>query len=293
MSNPSNEWQDISSAPKDGTWILGYQSGALAGVYLTWDSERDAWIDEYGDQEFPAKWIPAPALPTPPDQPVEAAKESVCEGCGDPLVKVYGDDDVEASASLQCENPDCQPKDPAACDDCAKSVILPHECPNDPAAQTDSSLSAHSHNEENDAARTPTERISTDRTEGEVVAEKRMQFVGSTVLLRACGDYDCDFVTNDPDGVCPRHTLMDTVQLGHFDMVPNRDEDDSLAAAQASTHPRIERLERIEVAAKELPSAWEEMKAPAHRDSAVPYMTVDRIVKDLAALLDDEGDGAK
>lgn len=56
------EWQDIETAPKDGTDILGFDEDGRVVVW--WD--RNAWIrrgDDYDIVTHPTHWQP---LPPPP-----------------------------------------------------------------------------------------------------------------------------------------------------------------------------------------------------------------------------------
>ncbi len=76
-------WQDISTAPKDGTEILGLMEKALSPILCFWDVEWKEWRDS-GEMEIgswddlmdyrrkhvcnPAYWSPIPALPAPPQE---------------------------------------------------------------------------------------------------------------------------------------------------------------------------------------------------------------------------------
>lgn len=73
-----SQWQDISTAPDDGTWILAYDAGhgrtehELAVVIVSWqasDAPDFPWIENSGMQSFAAgiltHWIPLPAPPAP------------------------------------------------------------------------------------------------------------------------------------------------------------------------------------------------------------------------------------
>lgn len=80
-SEKANEWRDIESAPKDGTFILGYDKQRDAPAVITWRKPEFKWKHlEYGsteqapektwiveaDEEFgfiPTHWMP---LPLPP-----------------------------------------------------------------------------------------------------------------------------------------------------------------------------------------------------------------------------------
>jgi|HubBroStandDraft_4_1064222.scaffolds.fasta_scaffold00019_96 hypothetical protein len=66
-------WQDIATAPKDGTWVIIWVTpGHLnadkraSPVIATWDTVLNpCWIDEYGDEieEIASHWMPSPAPP--------------------------------------------------------------------------------------------------------------------------------------------------------------------------------------------------------------------------------------
>jgi hypothetical protein len=73
-----SEWKDISTAPKDGTWVLisggsiwyGWSGDTIptcvVGQFLpTSNSWQFAWYDGgfYGEYETPTHWMP---LPPPP-----------------------------------------------------------------------------------------------------------------------------------------------------------------------------------------------------------------------------------
>jgi len=60
----SGGWKPISTAPKDGTEILGYW--ARSKVYGLTEWRGDGWIDEEGDPvSDPTHWMPLPEPPTP------------------------------------------------------------------------------------------------------------------------------------------------------------------------------------------------------------------------------------
>lgn len=76
-----NGWQDISSAPKDGTELLG-----LLGpkdIRLIWyfkpSSRSEGWLDARGNQVKPTHWQPLPAAPT--SDPVEPEDDDTCTMC--------------------------------------------------------------------------------------------------------------------------------------------------------------------------------------------------------------------
>lgn len=69
------QWQPISTAPKDGTWVLVYrrrsdtQDDIEAAQYNTWIADKKAWMK--GDISFPTwdeptHWMPLPELPVTP-----------------------------------------------------------------------------------------------------------------------------------------------------------------------------------------------------------------------------------
>lgn len=74
-SRPSPEWQPISSAPKDGTVILGCSGdGSDYRVFsMKWDIESEhgsyGWIDPDWDGGYdPVNWQPLPQPPHPEQQ---------------------------------------------------------------------------------------------------------------------------------------------------------------------------------------------------------------------------------
>ena len=61
------QWQDIATAPKDGTFILAFGNGVAIHNchYIAEWSEGDGWICSYSDVDVtPSHWMP---LPTPPE----------------------------------------------------------------------------------------------------------------------------------------------------------------------------------------------------------------------------------
>lgn len=62
------EWQDISTAPKDGTFILLYSPGdgrADLGVWQDTVSWGECWTDDdmFCNLLNPTHWIPLPPIP--------------------------------------------------------------------------------------------------------------------------------------------------------------------------------------------------------------------------------------
>lgn len=58
------EWQDIDTAPKDGTKVLGFDSG-IQEFLVVW-YEDNGWTGVMDDQRwmfFPTHWLPIPEAP--------------------------------------------------------------------------------------------------------------------------------------------------------------------------------------------------------------------------------------
>lgn len=64
-----SEWQDIATAPKDGTCVLIATADAsdLRGFFVGyWDSEWDEWkFHREGIARHIVWWMPLPPLPSP------------------------------------------------------------------------------------------------------------------------------------------------------------------------------------------------------------------------------------
>ena len=65
-----SEWRDISTAPRDGTWMLGWEgpSGTSCGILvMRWKPEgswfEEGWYDDGKRQAEPTHWMPLPAPP--------------------------------------------------------------------------------------------------------------------------------------------------------------------------------------------------------------------------------------
>lgn len=55
------EWREIKTAPKDGTWILGLDSGEVWQIY--WDG-ADWCHNDYDNAYYePTHWLPLPEAP--------------------------------------------------------------------------------------------------------------------------------------------------------------------------------------------------------------------------------------
>ncbi len=64
-----SEWQDISTAPRDGTKLLIWERGRIFAAW--WEDEyvwAKGWIDDYNRSDTytfePSHWMP---LPSPPE----------------------------------------------------------------------------------------------------------------------------------------------------------------------------------------------------------------------------------
>jgi hypothetical protein len=62
-----SDWQPIETAPKDGSYILGYEDQGL-GIYRETQYENGRWvwfeiIDGYLTGWSPSHWMPLPASP--------------------------------------------------------------------------------------------------------------------------------------------------------------------------------------------------------------------------------------
>lgn len=79
------EWQDIKSAPKDGTYLLMadhsgqvHKAAWMINSDVTGKGSHDWCIaDTYGDEQgyyytvdFPTHWMPLPIAPTPKNKPL-------------------------------------------------------------------------------------------------------------------------------------------------------------------------------------------------------------------------------
>ena len=63
---PGGGWQDISTAPKDGTEVLVMLKPKVIrlGWYFKPSSRTEGWCDENGKRIIPSHWMPLPAAPT-------------------------------------------------------------------------------------------------------------------------------------------------------------------------------------------------------------------------------------
>lgn len=283
-SNPSNEWQDISSAPKDGTWIQAFDGSRQEFVRWgggTWETSARFTFDA-------THWKYSSS---PTNQPVEAAKDSVCRNCGGngfPMEFIPGRLGMRRSSKpcYKCGGTG-QPKDPAA---------------QTPEAEFAENMGA--------IADTLASANVPDRTEGEgpyeVERYERLPKTDETgpwyVVTRngapamELEDW-CEHVPdqeNDHPG-----KGEDWAKL--YAESTRRQANAAYAEGQASTHPRIEHLERIEVAAKAVVKSANQTGVVLVRrmgDQLAPWaVDVEPMFKgtldDLAALLDDEGDGTE
>jgi hypothetical protein len=58
-------WQPIETAPKDGTWIQGWDDGVGYLGYISMCTHYEFWTADGMSPVFPNKWQP---LPNPPKQ---------------------------------------------------------------------------------------------------------------------------------------------------------------------------------------------------------------------------------
>lgn len=70
-----SEWQPIETAPKDGTWILGFLKRKVLEDQIQcycWNahgSDDDLWVNASDTNDFdeqPTHWMPIPAPPATP-----------------------------------------------------------------------------------------------------------------------------------------------------------------------------------------------------------------------------------
>jgi hypothetical protein len=71
------EWQDIATAPKDGTLILAYCAGERNPRWryhcASWDHVAEDWCDEESGSDCQiTHWMPIPAPPNAPAATVVA-----------------------------------------------------------------------------------------------------------------------------------------------------------------------------------------------------------------------------
>lgn len=223
MTNPTNQWQDISSAPKDGTVILGRLGERYPFFPITWAEGwcavypgADNIYDRIVSENPPTHWM----IPEPPS----AAKES------------------------------------EVCDDCAKSVILPHECPNDPAAQPNAIIkSAHGHgpafsSKGQEAAKACAASVAAAQTPDRAEGEGPYKELDSIELTNPQGFKYSQQLESWEVGIANAAYLEGQESTG--DWMASRI--NQLAAAKV----KIERLERIEVAAKELDREYFDTPVP-------------------------------
>jgi hypothetical protein len=61
----TNSWQDIATAPKDGTRVLVYIGHAFGLLIARWDSNAEEWVDDepFAPDPQPTHWMPLPAEP--------------------------------------------------------------------------------------------------------------------------------------------------------------------------------------------------------------------------------------
>lgn len=89
LTPPPSQWQEISSAPKDGTWILGWDPEWPDDIQQILWSETEyvrselvkrgnfAWRDCCGSEYSPSHWMPAPTPPGAPLQEDAATDQAV------------------------------------------------------------------------------------------------------------------------------------------------------------------------------------------------------------------------
>lgn len=66
LEGESGGWLPIETAPKDGTYIIGFCIASRSQVIVSWHEDRDAWLTEtcaWFGKETLSHWTP---LPTPP-----------------------------------------------------------------------------------------------------------------------------------------------------------------------------------------------------------------------------------
>ena len=59
------QWRDIATAPKDGTWVLGFGDGmGIVNCVYIMACDRDIWFETYSENSVtPKHWMPLPDGP--------------------------------------------------------------------------------------------------------------------------------------------------------------------------------------------------------------------------------------
>lgn len=59
---PCGEWQDISTAPRDGTVVDLFHKNGFRVTDQWWDESDECWVCLLSDKDFIA-WMPIPGYP--------------------------------------------------------------------------------------------------------------------------------------------------------------------------------------------------------------------------------------
>lgn len=63
----ANGWQDISTAPKDGRWILAWRNHATRAMFVRWATDYNWFENDDGDHVYDLMyWTSPPAAPKEP-----------------------------------------------------------------------------------------------------------------------------------------------------------------------------------------------------------------------------------
>jgi len=60
-------WLPIETAPKDGTWLLLWDSGLVIIEIGRWAKLLNYWMGDDGERSIPSHWMPLPEPPKPED----------------------------------------------------------------------------------------------------------------------------------------------------------------------------------------------------------------------------------
>jgi hypothetical protein len=66
-------WQDIETAPKDGSSFIAYDGNGCGPMHIRWEANWECWVlagvllklDIEEDSDAPAKWCPVPTMLMP------------------------------------------------------------------------------------------------------------------------------------------------------------------------------------------------------------------------------------